>query len=365
MRHTVLIATTEKVLANKIQLILGDKYNVLPITSTQQFVDAALAEEPILCIIDGAFRDINPYDICGTIKDEYKLDSTSFLLLGNKDQWNVSRAKLVMLNSFIEMPADPDVLSEEMNKLIKKTTKNRNAKAASDKVSANYKNPHSIKVDLEQLEIPDTNPIITSSNQYESQNSVSDSNSTNHISALNSDVDELNENVFIVGSTLDNSLDDSADLENEDIPLIVSPNVELMIELQEKEKKEENSAYVDPVSDFLGDTFNAEALQEEENVLDKNNSDEAKNTVENSIANVDESITDLINKRISKLLTPEEVERIVKESVDKKLTKALNIMSARIKKVIEEAVENELHNHLNSTIENAIDKNSIDVKKKE
>jgi len=354
VKPVVLIATSTKETADLIQFLLGDNFDVKTVFSEIIFIDSAIKNMPVLCIVDGKLRTINAYDICAKVKDKLDLGATSFILLGaNKDQWNESRAKMVSLNSFIEMPAKNETLLKEMEKLINQTLEQRKLTYGENDFNRNYSDQKPIALSKTESVENDENPFVTSSDQY-------DSIGTNPTKPGSDNT----EDVIIKGDQLYTQDQNGEQEESEEIPLITTPNSEIISDLRQNEESANDDSYIDPVSDFMERDF-----INENNIVSSNKPDTGQKSILDQTPNpvidkeyitgghMDKEIKDLIIARVESILTEQEMERIVTSAVDEKLSKALSVMSGRIQKVIFQTVEKELARHLEDTIEAAV-KNS-------
>lgn len=371
MRHFILVATTNDFLANQLELFLGGECNLRHVKNRNDFLDLALKEEPAICIIDEEFPDSNGYDLCGKIKGEYNKEQVICMYLAsNPAQYDQGRANLVMLDEFVIKPLEERAFKEKINRLLEGKSGSGSGSNPIG-IDVDYVNSRVLDVEIPLEEQGGEDFIESSESQYRHDIPNVD---VGRFRALNPEtsedevLQEKNENAIYHGVDENDEGPTGDDDEPEDeIPFIASPNIDMLPDFDKsgaENTDNKSPQYSDPVAQFLNGAVTVDEEKHEEasesNTVSENGQSQEKEIMDEVDAVLsDKDLLELARSMIAQrigTISDDDIERIITETVESKLSTALSAMSPKIHQAIRKAVSNELKKHLASEVESAVSK---------
>lgn len=330
MRHNVLVVTTDVNLVNQVMAFVGGQCNVKEVKTRKEAMQAALREEPVMCIVDDNVPELNGYELCGTVKMEYRKEHIGFLLLGrNINQFDDRKARLVGVDAFFVKPMERIRFVGKLQEFKDRYEMTRKSSNTGGN-ALNTDNKNVIEINLEDFGDDDDNPFISTSVQF-SQSLQEDSSDRAHGSSE---------------GAIYHGIEGNGDSDSDEI----APLATLKPETQN------DFGNGDPVQDFIasGDDSNesvSKTVETQKKTSGGLLSDEKE---------IAEAVYAVIREK-TEFLSEERVERIVVETVAKRLAKALSALSPRILKAVRAAVEREVQKQLEPEVAKAV---SDSIKKK-
>lgn len=123
MRHEIVLVTRSNELANQIKLFAGGHYNLRRVAIKRDALETLARERPNVCIVDESSPNINGYDICATVKDDFRMPYICFLLLlDNVEQFDSERSRLSSIDGYLVKPLQKKDFNKLLHELCNKST---------------------------------------------------------------------------------------------------------------------------------------------------------------------------------------------------------------------------------------------------
>lgn len=324
MRYNVLVITTDANLVNQIMAHVGGQCNIKDVKTRKAALQCALREEPVMCVVDDNVPDLNGYELCGTVKTEYRKEHIGFLLLGkNISQFDDRKARLVGVDAFFVKPIERKRFIGKLQEFQDRYEMLRkSANIGGNALNAN--GPNMIEINLDDFGNDDKSPFVSTSVQF--------SQSLQEDSVVSEGDNESDGTIY-------HGLGEPNDEESSEISHLTSLKPETGLD-SSNDPVQGLKTNKDDKIESISISVAKDLAQSKNNVLDQQD--------------ITRIIYEIIGEK-TEFLTEERIEKIVIETVAKRLTIALSALSPRILKAVRTAVEREVQKHLEPEVKQAMD----------